>query len=211
MEFSDLPQPKQQSPSQPFWLNPKPIWKAPPRKINDWEQIARIAQTQALALIQKLFETDYNIPVLEYPWSDAHYPSIVKIWGIDSLDEDPAFPLDQVWLQRSHPDKPQEWVVLATTTDDSPLTYRDLPDGTRLEEGTRAYLDDVLLEMMSSHEKAERDLGKTLKNALSTGQLRYRHLHSAYDRNTLTWEIEALYEFPIYPAIYSEISQQFCE
>jgi hypothetical protein len=59
----------------------------------------------------------------------------VKIWGIDSLDEESEPYLDQVWLQRIHPDLPQQWDVIAATTDDCLLTEIMLPDGTWVKEG----------------------------------------------------------------------------
>ena len=183
-----------------FELSPQSIWiDSTPESIH-WESKERAAQLQALFLMQDLYANAYEIPVLEHPWSDAQYPSLVKIWGIDSFDEDSAFYLDQVWLERWHPDRPQEWIVLATTTDEKPLSEMLLKDGTWLEEGTRAYLDEVLAQMLTSCDKATRQLGAILMNAIGTHVLRYRHLHSVYDCETGELEIEEFYEFPIYAA-----------
>jgi hypothetical protein len=185
---------------RPFELSPQSIWiDSTPESIH-WESRERAAQYQALILIKDLFSNIYNIPFLEYPWSDTRYPSMVKIWGIDSLDEDSAFYLDQVWLHRWHPDRPQEWAVFATTTEEKPLSQIMSNDGVWLEEGTRAYLDEMLAQMLLSSDKGTRQLSMILSDALQTHQLRYRHLHSVYHHWTGELQIEALYEFPIYPA-----------
>jgi hypothetical protein len=52
--------------------------------------------------------------------------------------------------------------------------------------------------MLTSATKSDRDLSLVLSGALATGQLRYRHLHSAYDPDNKRLRIEELYEFPIY-------------
>lgn len=169
-----------------------------PPEVADWDRRKRVAQIRALALLRNQFTNEHDIPILEYPWSDARYPSFAKILGIDSLDENCEMLLDQVWLQRVHPDRPHWWDVIATTTDDCPLTATELPDGTWVEEGTRAYLEDMLARMLTSLTKSDRDLSLVLSSALATGQLRYRHLHSAYDPDHELLRIEELYEFPIY-------------
>jgi hypothetical protein len=181
------------------------VWEDPENVRSDrtpeslcWEQAKRIAQIQALELLQGLFTDKHHIPVLEHPWSDAHYPSLVKIWGIDSLDEEAALYFDQVWLHRLHPDLPQQWDVIVATTDDCPLTETLLPDGTWAREGSRAYVDDMLSHMLSSSDKSVRDLSGILSSALANGQLRYRRLHSFYNPDTQMLQIDALYEFPIY-------------
>jgi hypothetical protein len=167
-------------------------------EVIDWDRKKRVAQIRALALLRNLFTNDHDIPILDYPWSDARYPSFVKVLGIDRLDEPCEILLDQVWLQRVHRDRPHWWDVIATTTDDSPLTATELPDGTWVEEGTRAYLEAMLAQMLTRSTKSDRDLSLVLSGALATGQLRYRHLHSVYDPDNKLLRIDELYEFPIY-------------
>jgi hypothetical protein len=183
---------------QSIWEDPENVYTDRTPESLCWEQTKRVAQIQALELLQELFTDEHHIPVLEHPWSDALYPSLVKIWGIDSRNEEAALYFDQVWLHRIHPDRPQQWNVIATTTDDCPLAETLLPDGTWAEEGTRAYVDRVLSHMLSSLEKGVRDLSGVLSTALVNGQLRYRHIHSSYDPDTQILQIDELYEFPIY-------------
>jgi hypothetical protein len=167
-------------------------------EVIDWDRQERVAQVRALALLRNQFTNDHDIPILDDPWSDARYPSFVKVLGIDRLDEPCEIWLDQVWFQRVHPDRPHWWDVIATTTDDSPLTATELPDGTWADEGTRAYLEEMLARMLTSSTKRDRDLSLALSGALATGQLRYRHLHSVYNPDKALLRIEELYEFPIY-------------
>jgi hypothetical protein len=183
---------------QSIWTDPENVRADRTPESLCWEQTKRVAQIQALELLQGLFIDEHHIPVLEHPWSDALYPSLVKIWGIDSRNEEAALYFDQVWLHRLHPDRPQQWNIIATTTDDCPLTETLCSDGTWAREGTRAYVDDMLSHMLSSSEKSVRDLGSVLSTALANGQLRYRHLHISQDPDTQILQIDDLYEFPIY-------------
>ncbi len=43
------------------------------------------------------------------------------------------------------------------TTYDCPLIVRELPDGTLVEEGTRAYLEAMLAQMLTSPTKSDQD------------------------------------------------------
>jgi hypothetical protein len=183
---------------QPFEFAAHSLWlNSSPEKI-EHECKVRAAQLQALTLIRDRLGC-CNIPISEFPWSDALYPSLVKVWGIDRFDEDAALYLDQVWLERFHPDRPQEWVVIAATTDEKLLMQLRLDDGSWIEEGTRPYLDMMLSRMGEGMDRDARRLARVLSNALKSHQLRYRHLHSVYDPQTMELSIEALYEFPIYP------------
>jgi hypothetical protein len=180
------------------WVTSKSSWLESSLDVTDWDRKKRVAQVRALALLRHQFTTEYDIPVLYYLWSDVWHPSFVKVLGIESLDEPCEIWLDQVWLQRVHPDRPHWWDVIATTTYDCPLIMRELPDGTLVEEGTRAYLEGMLAQMLTSPTKSDRDLSLVLSGALATGQLRYHHLHSAYDPDNDLLRIEEMYEFPIY-------------
>jgi hypothetical protein len=60
------------------------------------------------------------------------------------------------WGGRSH-----WWDVIATTTYDCPLIVRELPDGTLVEEGTRAYLEAMLAQMLTSPTKSDQDWSMT--------------------------------------------------
>jgi hypothetical protein len=182
-----------------FELSPHSIWLGSTPESLLWESKERTAQMQALILMHDHWVNGIGIPMLECPWSDAQYPSAVKVWGIDRFDEDAAFYFDQVWLVRWHPDTPQQWLVIATTTDEKPLSATELDDGTWVEEGTRAYLDARLSQMLTSSDKNTRQLSATLTRALATYQLRYRHLHSIYFPQTGELQIDAYYDFPIYP------------
>lgn len=202
----DLPDPQEDvDPFQPisyfpqsFELSPESLWLDSTPEFVDWECKERAAQIQALKLIHAHFNY-CDIPILEYPWSDTLYPSLVKIWGIDRFDENSTLYLDQVWLERRHSDRPQEWVVIAATTDEKPLSSTQLDDGTWIEEGTRAYLDAMLARMRDSSDQSARQLATILTSALTTYQLRYRNLHSIYDPETGELWVKWLYEFPIYP------------
>jgi hypothetical protein len=187
---------------QDFALSPHSIWLDSDPESIDWEYQRRTAQIRSLILMQDHWGNGIGIPILEFPWSDAEYPSIVKVWGIDSFDEDSAFYLDQVWLVRWDPDTTYQWLVIAATTDENELSGIRRDDGVWVDEGTRDYLDEMLAQMMASSDKNTRLLSATLTKALATYQLRYRHLHSIYDPQTQELQIESYYDFPIYPTTH---------
>jgi hypothetical protein len=197
-EDADLFAPILYSPKS-FEFSPKSFWVDSTPESIDWECKERAAQLQALTIIHHRHINCCQIPILEYPWSDALYPSLVKIWGIDRFDENATLYLDQVWLERWHPDRPQEWVVIAATTDEKPLTVTQRDDGTWVQEGTRAYLDEMLARIRDCSDQGARHLAEILTSALNTYQLRYRNLHSVYDPQTGELWVKWLYEFPIYP------------
>jgi hypothetical protein len=182
-----------------FELNSHSMWLDGTSESLCWEAQERTAQIQALFLMHDHWGNGICIPILEHPWSDAEYPSLVKLWGIDRFDEDAAFYLDQVWLKRWDPDMPHQWIVVATTTEEMPLSEIKRADGVWLEEGTRPYLDEALAQMLDSSDKNTRLLSATLTQALATYQLRYIHLHSVYDPQSRELQIEEYYDFPIYP------------
>jgi hypothetical protein len=182
-----------------FELSSNSIWLDSDPESLRWEYQRRTAQIQALFLMHDYWVNGIGVPILKFPWSDAEYPSLVKVWGIDHFDEDSAFYLDQVWLARWDPDKPQQWFVIAATTDDSPFSTTQRDDGVWVEEGTRDYLNEMLSQMLASSDRYTQQLSTTLTQALTTYQLRYRHLHSAYAPHTRELRIEAYYDFPIYP------------
>jgi hypothetical protein len=165
-----------------------------------WEYLQRTAQIQALVLMHDHWGNGIGVPILEYPWSDAKYFSLVKIWGIDHFDEDSAFYLDQVWLLRWDPDTPHQWLVIAATTDEKPLSGIRRDDGVWVEEGTRDYLDEILAQMLTSSDQYVRLLSATLTRALKSYQLRYRHLHSVHNPQTGELHIDEYDDFPIYPS-----------
>jgi hypothetical protein len=144
---------------------------------------------------------DEDIQVLEYPWSDHVYPSITKIWGIDCISEPHVPYFDLVWLWRSHPDSPQDWIVTHVTVLDDTFEYVAFPDGTELQAGNRDYLEKTLELMGWDNEKTARELSAVLKLALKTGQLRYSHLHLNYSSEKSRWFIQKWYEIPIYPVM----------
>lgn len=183
-----------------FELSPHSIWFGTTPESLLWECHKRTAQFQALFLMNDHWGNGISIPILESPWSDADYPSLVKVWGIDRFNEDAAFYLDQVWMLRWYPDIPQEWIVVAATTDERPLAEIKRADGVWLEEGTRPYLDEALAQMLDCSGQYTRLLSATLTQAIKTYQLRYMNLHSVYDAHTRALQIEAYYDFPIYPA-----------
>jgi hypothetical protein len=185
-----------------FQLSPHSAWlDSKPESIR-WECQQRTAQIQALLLMLDHWGNGIGVPILESPWSDAQYFSLVKIWGIDHFDEDSAFYLDQVWLVRWDPDTPQEWLVIAATTDERLLSGVRRDDGVWLEEGTRDYLDEILAQMLTSSDQYARRLSATLTRALATYQLRYKNLHSVYDPHTQELQIDEYYNFPIYPTTH---------
>jgi hypothetical protein len=185
-----------------FALSPHSLWLDSSPESLDWEYKRRTAQIQALVLMQDHWGNGISVPILEFPWSDAKYFSIVKVWGIDRFDEDAAFYLDQVWLVRWDPDTPHQWLVIAATTDEKPLSGFTNDDGTWLEEGTRRYLDDVLAQMLQSDDKNTRLLSTALSQALKTYQLQYKNLHSVHNLQTQELKIESYYDFPIYPTTH---------
>ncbi len=185
-----------------FELNPHSIWLESTSESLRRECHERTAQIQALFLMHDHWENGIGIQILEHPWSDAQYCSSVKLWGIDRFDEDAAFYLDQVWLLRWYPDTPHQWLVIAATTDDKPLSQMQMHDGVWVKEGTRAYLDASIAQMLTSSDQYAQQISIALTHALSTYQLRYRHLHSVYDPQTRELQIEAYYDFPIYPTTH---------
>jgi hypothetical protein len=199
--------------TESYWETVSPLWDESIEGSTEliskaMEAAERQAQVIALTLIKGIFSSwrGTRTQVLEHPWSDARYPSIVKIWGIDSLEEDSALFLDQVWLERYHPDRPQRWVIIATTTPDAPLSKELLyEDGVQRTEGTREYLEYILQEMQEcTFSRSTRQLGKVLTQALAEGQLLYMHLDCVLDKEKQEWAINQFYEFPIYPALYTE-------
>jgi hypothetical protein len=189
----------------PLWEEPlEPLFKT---ASDTYEFAKREAQVAALLCMNHNLADwmEKQIQVLDYPWSDARYPSIVKIWGIDSLEEEAAPYLDHVWLDRYHPDRPQRWIVAATTTSKAPLAGRYGENGERLAEGTRDYLERTLQDMCDcSFDRSARQLGKVLTQALAEGQLIYKHVDCAFDEETQAWFVNDVYDFPIYPALYTE-------
>jgi hypothetical protein len=160
-----------------------------------------IAQTHAYRWILNQFPPEYKI--LKSVWEDCSYPSAIQAWGVtDSAEELFLLPehLDQVWLNRTHIDHPNQWLVFTVTVGDLSLRTKESLNDEIEEEGSPDYLESVLIEMEYSLERGTSELGKALSVALSTGQLRYFHIHFN-DLETIQISEPSVYEFPIYPAL----------
>ncbi|MFH8368745.1 hypothetical protein [Streptomyces sp. NPDC018031] len=112
---------------------------------------------------------DYGEAIAEHHVIPEHYPNATK--------EDLAGPengndqFDQVWRREDG----GFVVVEAKGGVKTDLGHRNMPDGTRANQGTRQYFNDILREMRERGREnlQERRLARELKMALSQGKLDY--------------------------------------
>jgi hypothetical protein len=157
-----------------------------------------IAHTRAYQWILTTFPPACK--VLKSVWEDASYPSVIQAWGVtDCEDEASLLPdhLDQVWLHRTHIDRPVQWLIFTVTVGELKLQIKESSIGSLEKEGSLDYLTSALIHMEYSLERGARELGKVLYSALDTGQLRYFHLHFK-DLETIQTDEPYVKEFPIY-------------